>query len=526
VDKQLKIEYSGGTLTNTELYSEEFELIERLCSDSQLRFGSCEAATLKFRMSNTDTSLKGEWLTVTDTLESEGAQLYEFGRYKVDTDNLTADRKHRDIVAYDAMYDIINAEVSAWYNTILPNADSTVTLKQFRTNFFTYMGITQEVVDLPNDSMTVTKTVEPTSLSGKTVITAICEINGCFGHIGRDGKFQYVFLKEMVDGLYPSDTLYPREDLFPVDPINVEQIKRRHYISATYEDYVTEKINKLQIRQEEDDIGCIYGTGNNCYVVQDNFLVYGKGADTLAGIAQNVFDIIKNISYRPFNAKAVGNLSIQIGDAIRFHTQKAVVESYVLERTLKGIQSFEDTYSADGEKECTEKVNSLNNQIIQLKGKTNILTRTVEMTQLTMADMEQNLQTQITATAEGLTTKVSKGSVISEINQSAEAVTITANKINLVGVASAIELDASRITTGTLSADRINTDQIAARFTKSTNMEVGTVTGVNMTALDLSFSELTHKDPLYPLSGTATSFRKEYVTINGTQYLLLVGHPI
>ena len=55
------------------------------------------------------------------------------------------------------------------------------------------------------------------TISGKTIIEAICEINGAFGNIGRDGKFEYVILKAITSALYPAEDLYPREDLFPSD---------------------------------------------------------------------------------------------------------------------------------------------------------------------------------------------------------------------------------------------------------------------------------------------------------------------
>ena len=39
-------------------------------------------------------------------------------------------------------------------------------------------------------------------------------------------------------------------------------------------------IEAVQLRQEEDDIGAIYGKGN-CLVIEGNFLLYGKGDEEL-----------------------------------------------------------------------------------------------------------------------------------------------------------------------------------------------------------------------------------------------------
>lgn len=427
VDKQLSISFDGGEITNTELHQGRFELNESLCSEKQLRFGSCESSSIKFRISNIFTQLSGKWLTITEALDGKTDAVFSFGKYKVNSDKPTADRRYRDIVAYDAMYDILNADVADWYNTILPNADSTVTIKEFRDSFITYFGLEQEEVTLVNDSMIVAKTVEPSQMSGKTVITAICEINGCFGHIGRNGKFQYIHLKEMSDGLYPSNTLYPLDDLYPADPMNAERISKSHYISAEYEDYVTERITKLQIRQEENDIGCIYGTGDNCYIVQDNFLVYGKSPEELQTIASNLYSVISSVWYRPAHVEAKGNPCLEVGDGIRLSTKYAIVYTYILQRTLKGIQALRDAYDADGEQYQSENVNSVRDDIIQLKGKTNKLIRTVEETRLEIKDIESGLDSKITQTAQKIETEVTRAksaeeSLGSRITQTAESI--------------------------------------------------------------------------------------------------------
>lgn len=265
----------------------------------------------------------------------------------------------------------------------------------------------QEEVSLINDGMVVERTIEPAEISGKDVIEAVCELNGCFGHIGRDGKFHYVFLPKYIQGLYPAEDLYPSEDLYPADP-DSERIDKSHYISCQYEDFITQGITKLQIRQEENDIGAIVGDGDNCYIVEDNFLVYGKSAEDLETIAQNLLGVIENVTYRPFSADAKGNPCLEVGDAVRLCTKHEIVESYILERRLKGVQALRDTYSAEGEEYYSEDVNDVRKSIIQLKGKTNTLERTVEETKSTITDVEKGLQSRITQTAAEIELDVSK----------------------------------------------------------------------------------------------------------------------
>jgi hypothetical protein len=410
VDKQVLIEYDGGVITNTELFSESMELTETLCSESELRFGACEASVIKFKIGNMLTSLIGKWITVKMYLNGNASNPLQIGRYKVYSDKPTADRKWRDIVAYDAMYDIINTNVADWYNTILPNENSTISMKAFRTGFLNHFGITQEQTDLVNDSMVVAKTIQPDAISGKDVITAICEINGCFGHISRDGKFRYVYLKKDIRGLYPKNDLYPDNNLFPRNP-NAQNIGiNGGYISANYEDFTTQTIDKLQIRKEEDDIGVIIGgdTSQNSYIIEDNFLVYGKSTEELRVVANNIFNKITGLIYRPYNATVRGNPCVEVGDAVRLVTRYELIESYVLQRTLKGVQALRDNFSAKGVEIYGQKINSLHRSIIELKGKTNVLTRTIEETQSTITDVENGLQTQITQNSNSITLEVKR----------------------------------------------------------------------------------------------------------------------
>lgn len=426
IDKQLTIETDDKTtkITNVELHQEQFELTESICSESELTIGSCEAAVLKFTVSNIFLPMKDKMITVKTVIDNNTANPFQIGRYKVYSDTPTADRTKRDIVAYDRLYDVINADVAEWYNALLPEKDSTTTMKAFRDSFFGYFGIEQADAQLVNDDMKVEKTVEPEELSGATVLNCICEINGCFGHIGRDSKFHYIYLEQEIQGLYPRNNLYPADDLYPREPKST-RISKSLYISAQYEDFLVKTIDKLQIRKEEDDIGVIVGSGTNAYVIQDNFLVYGKGSEELTGIANNIYGKIRGIIYRPFSADCKGNPCIEVGDAVRLPTKYEIIESYVLKRTLKGIQALRDNYEATGEEYRSTQANSVHKSIIQLKGKTNVLTRTIEETNSKITDVESGLSSEIKQTATDIRAEVKNTAdgLSSSIEQTAESIT-------------------------------------------------------------------------------------------------------
>lgn len=505
VDKQLSIVSDDGkvNITNTELHQEKFELTESLCSEQELTFGSCEAAMIKFTVSNTFLPMKGRWMTVRMSLGGHTDAPLQFGRYKVDSDTPTADRTCRDVVAYDALYDILNADVAAWYNTVFPSHKEQqkdkdgktrtvtvydpVTMKQFRDSFFKHFGIEQADIILVNDGMSIEKTVAVTassetssdteesstigeSMSGKEVLSCICEINGCMGHMGRDGKFHYIYLEQEIQGLYPRNDLYPADNLYPRDPKS-NRIGKDLYITAEYEDFLVKTINKLQIREQKNDIGVIVGTGDNAYVIEDNFLVYGKGTKELKGIAKNILSKIRGIVYRPFTADCKGNPCLEVGDAVRLPTRYELIESYILKRTLKGIQALRDDLEADGEEYRTNGANGIQKSILKLKGKSNVLERTIEKTQSTITDVEKGLQSQITQTATEIRTEVKNTTdgLSSRITQNASSITAEVKRAQ----GQEVELAA---------AIKINEDKITAEVTRASEAEGDLSGNIEVTA--------------------------------------------
>lgn len=120
IDKQLQISVDDGRndITNEELAYENFELTESLCSEENLKFGVCESSQLKFRVLNNTDSLKNRIVTVKEMLNGNNDELFCYGSYKIETDTMTSDRKYRDVVAYDALHDVISENYIEWYNKL------------------------------------------------------------------------------------------------------------------------------------------------------------------------------------------------------------------------------------------------------------------------------------------------------------------------------------------------------------------------------------------------------------------------
>lgn len=470
-DKQMVISVVGTNqkIDNSMLEIGTFSLEESLCSESELKFGACEANCVKFTARNTAGNIIGKTISIEETIDGDSQNPMPYGIFKVASDVPTADRTKRQITAYDAMYDIINTDVKAWYAGL----SFPMTLKQFRDSFFAHLGIAQVETSLVNDSMTVNKTIvatqtddssavtEESSISGKTVVTAICEINGCFGNINREGKFEYVFLKAITSALYPAEDLFPSDNLFPSDA-NTESMTG-NYITFDYEDFQSKAITQLEIKTSEDNAGAIVGTAGNNYSITGNFLVSDKTGAELEQIANNLLPIMKQAVYTPIKScTCVGNPCLTLGEPIRFNTTREIVETYLLQRTLTGVQSKRDSISAQGTQTHSAKVNSIRDTIESVERRTGKLERNADHLQSTYEDLEEQTNTKFEQTTKSIVAEVNRAQkaegaldaslelklgrdendqVISMINASADQIVLRGNR--LIVECNNFELDGS-----------------------------------------------------------------------------------
>lgn len=499
VAKALSITGTGISITNSNMDGENFSIEEVLNSGRDLTFGECNAAKLSFSVGYYEKSMVGKVLTASTT--PSGGAAFQFGQYKVASDEPTADRKWRDVVAYDALYEVLKKDVASWYNTLLPNANSSCTLKQFRDSFFTAVGIIQETATLPNDSMTVTRTVDPKSMTGKTVLNAVCELNGRFGRIGRNGQFQYVKPDNPASGLFPANDLYPADDLYPEEYGFESNEIAMHgtYISCKYEDFLTQVIDKLVILKSDDQIGGEAGTGNNVYIIKNNFLLFDKTNTELATIAATIYGEINGIWYRPCVIEAVGNPCLECGDGIRVRTTDGIdIDTIIWKRKIKGIQSLRDSITVDGLKTRENDGNTINEQIVQIKG--NI--RKVE------ADI---IETNLLIATEIQADRARIGQLEADMVQANQLIATKASITELQAVDAKFQnLNADNITAGTLSVDRLNINALLLSFEGKaigcSDLIAGTVKAVNTLLLREASNPVYHSTFLNTLTIDGVTF--------------------
>ena len=415
-------------IDNAQIVSESLTITESLCESDGLTFGECNAAQLEITVADVLQDLTG--LEFVATVEVGGYELM-LGVYIVKSFVRQADRRKKKITAYNRM-EKFQVDVAEWYQSL----KFPLSLKEFRTSLCEYVGVEQVDVGLPLDNMPITKTIDPQQLSGIETLKAICELNGCFGRVDNTGRVKYTFLEGA--GLFPDEALFPDEELFPSDlssAENTEMLTRYKQSDTTYEDYVVNSVDRVQIRQEEGDVGALYPTdygGENTYIIQGNFLAYGKNNEELTEIARTVYDIISKISYRPSKITCPGLPWVEPGDGLVCYTTDDVIETYCFKRTFSGMQGMSDVFESSGGMNLEQNFGTAS-KIIQLEGKAAILKKDVDEVSVRVTDLKEYTEAQFKVTAEAITSEVSRatkaeGELSTKITQTADAITLEVNK--------------------------------------------------------------------------------------------------
>lgn len=386
----------GVDIGMEQIHFESMSLSENLIERESMEFVGCIASKFKIKVNRLREDVKGKRIVAKIATENTLEEPITLFNGIVDSAVKQSNKQVKEITAYDELYTKGNTEVAAWYKSLV----FPVTLKNLRDSLFRYIGLEQEETILPNDAVTIERQYEPNTLQSLSVIKAICQINGAFGIINRKGKFEYRILGDIMSVPYPSLTLFPSENLFPASPdIAVAAAQRTaHEIDAEsfafykkveYEEYIVKPIDKVTIRQSEDDAGVTYGNGINNYIIQGNIFTYNLTAAQLRSIAINVYESIGGFSYYPFRSDNNGLPFLECGiDAVSYYVvdwdtmatadgknddvQYKQESFYVLNREMNGIQNLRDSYSAQGDEYQSEFITDLQTQIDTIKQNTGV----------------------------------------------------------------------------------------------------------------------------------------------------------
>ena len=338
-----------------QIKTESCELEESLCSEENLKWGLCEAAKVTVSVVNKPDypTLKDEMFDVYIYMNGDSDTLLQIGRYRVETDTYSDDRRFRDLAMYDLLYYLRDYDITPWYEEMYDPVEGSAfwSITELVNSLFTWLNEVEEIPiswtsrTLPNGSFQIEKTIEADTITFEFFMQKILEINGAFGHINRKGKFVFVWLD-----WYDQPAVETITDDWRKPP-------------TTYKDQFTWGIGYIRYYDKNNinifgDIGSSDKKHPSIYNIVDSFVFEGYEPDSneaktaLTKMHQKIW----HCRYKPFECECVGDPTIEVGDRIDVqygtdeNNQPLTFYSYVLERRFKGIQSFRDTYSAQGNK--------------------------------------------------------------------------------------------------------------------------------------------------------------------------------
>ena len=339
------------SLTNANIVYESLNLQESIETEEELQFKGCNASQFKISVAGVIQDVRDEYMEVTITADNTET-IPLFSGYVTEQTNRNGEDITTELTCYDILYKIRNRDVTSWYNGLT----FPITMKNFRDSFFTLLGIDQivdthsedDTGDLINDTLTLTKIDSaklPKVLNAGTVMECICQCNARYGQYGRDKKFHYRQLREIIKGLYPSYETFPSETTYPSGE-NADAIYNlAHYSKISYEPFTVEKIDGVSIKAL-DGTSTSYGNTTNVFNIADNMLASSLSDKSTA--CQNILGEVSKVWYIPVKLDCVGFPWIECGDILLSRTKKNIVRCYVLQRTLKGIQALFDSIEAEG----------------------------------------------------------------------------------------------------------------------------------------------------------------------------------
>lgn len=178
--------------------------------------------------------------------------------------------------------------------------------------------------------------------------------------------------------------------------------------SLSYEQYSCQKIDKVQIKLTDDDVGAIYPPdeeATNALVLEGNLLLTTGAADNLQPVAQALYERFKDVTYVPCTLKVQTSVGIRPGQIVQ--VTDAVGNSfktYIMQAEYSGGVA---TLSSTGNPSRTSTAAVNYKSYTNLTGKVLEISASVDGLKIVNRDLQGNLAS-LELTVEGIETNVQK----------------------------------------------------------------------------------------------------------------------
>jgi hypothetical protein len=300
------------------------------------------------------------------------------------------------VVAYDTMSKL-DADFSGWLRA--NQAQFPKTIWQLVQLACQRAGVALASSSLPINGSYSVQAFYADDLTCRQIISWAAEAAGCYAHMNADGKLQFL-------------TYTDKRSTAKITPDGASNSTAYYADSLSYEDYTVKAIEKVQIRQSDSDVGVIYPdstTATNTYAVQGNLLLTTGTEANLKSVAQNLYNVLKNVTYTPCKVAVPSSSGLACGQIVHVKDARGrEFDTYLMSATISsGKASFESVGSAS--RESSSAVNSQSYK--NLTGKMLEIKTSVDGLEVKASDLTGKY-TDLKATVDGLSSEVKKDTKI------------------------------------------------------------------------------------------------------------------
>ena len=305
-------------------------------------------------------------------------------------------RNSYKVTAYDTMSKL-DADFSGWLRA--NQAQFPKTIWQLVQLACQRAGVTLAGISLPINGSHSVQAFYADDLTCRQIISWAAEAAGCYAHMNADGKLQFL-------------TYTDKRSTAKITPDGASNSTAYYADSLSYEDYTVKAIEKVQIRQSDSDVGVIYPdstTATNTYAVQGNLLLTTGTEANLKTVAQNLYNVLKNVTYTPCKVSVPSSSGLACGQIVHVKDARGrEFDTYLMSATISsGKASFESVGSAS--RESSSAVNSQSYK--NLTGKMLEIKTSVDGLTVTASELSGNYS-ELKQTVDGLSAEVKKDTKI------------------------------------------------------------------------------------------------------------------
>ena len=367
---------NGGIKANT------FVLQESICSEQYFIFGGCISNQVTF-----ETGHKQFWGTDEGSYPSGRIEVYlecNKTKIKVFTGRIasaerTSTYSTRKVIAYDYMYDLRNTDIARWYKNQTTDKKKKLTQKQFRDKLFAFIGLEQVSTKLHWDDAYVPDTNNANEMNVVNILKDLCLQNDRFGWMNRDGRFEYLKLRQNSHKTGETTTGKEIYQYYDNAEVHLDTFKSfwakegriwfPHTIFTDPDPNRAFGFTQGEPTAQEAYESNVFYNRNSFFVGNEDWMDYVWNADEYGGISRkkpiiNICygtfvnrDLRKYYRAQAYTVEVIGNPLNTVGQTIELRNTKQMedgtelewyVHSYIMSRTLKlGNSQLIDTYSAN-----------------------------------------------------------------------------------------------------------------------------------------------------------------------------------